>query len=162
MIATVMIPEERKSVLIGKDGRVKKQLEEKTKTKVTVEFDVSIEGESLDVLKAQQIVKAIGRGFSPEKAFLLLDDEYQLNVISLSGETPNTIKRLFARVIGRQGKTRRKIEQCTEAYISVYGKTVSIIGKSSDLGVATRAIEQLLEGRSHGYVYKRLEYGKKS
>jgi ribosomal RNA assembly protein len=161
MIATVMIPEERKSVLIGKDGIVKKFLEEKTKTKVTIELDVSIEGESLDVLKAQQIVKAIGRGFSPEKAFLLLDDEYQLNMISLSGETPNTIKRLFARVIGRQGKTRRKIEQCTGAYVSVYGKTVSIIGKSLELEAATKAIGQLLEGRSHGYVYRRLEHARK-
>lgn len=161
MIVTVMIPEERKSVLIGKEGSVKKLLEEKTKTKITIELDVSIEGESLNALKAQQIVKAIGRGFSPEKAFMLLDDEYQLNVISLSGESPNTIKRLFARVIGRQGKTRRKIEQCTGALVSVYGKTVSVIGKSSGLEAATRAIEQILEGRSHGYVYKRLEYARK-
>jgi len=161
MIATLMIPEERKSVLIGKNGEVKKLLEEKTKTKVTVELDVSIEGESLDVLKAKEIVKAIGRGFSPEKAFLLLDEEYQLNVISLSGETLNTIKRLFARVIGRQGKTRRKIEQCTGAFVSVYGKTVAVIGKSLEIEAATRAIEQILKGRSHGYVYRRLEHARK-
>ncbi len=157
MIATVMIPDERKNVLIGKDGSIKKRLEEETSTKITVDIDVKIEGESLDVIKTQQIVRAIGRGFPPEKAFLLLDDDYQLTMISLTGETPNTVKRLMARVIGREGKTRRKIEEQTGTTISVHGKTVSVIGKSVGLDIARNAIEQLLRGRSHGYVYKRLD-----
>lgn len=161
MIASVMIPEERKNVLIGKDGRVKKGLEEKTSTKITIGVDVSIEGESLDVIRAEQVVKAIGRGFAPRKAFLLLDEEYQFTMIRLEGETANTVKRLMGRVIGREGKTRRKIEESTGTAISVYGKTVSVIGKPKDLDAAKKAIEELLQGRSHGYVYKRMEYTRK-
>jgi ribosomal RNA assembly protein len=160
MIATLMMPEERKRVLIGKKGAVKKLIEEKTRTRIEIGFEVNIEGESLDALRAKEIVRAIGRGFSPRKAMLLLDEECQLKVISMSGENPSTIKRLFARVIGRDGKTRRKIEQCSGAAVSVYGKTVSVIGKADCIDIAARAVEQILGGRSHGYVYKRMEHSK--
>lgn len=161
MISTVMIPEERKNILIGKNGSVKKKIEQKTNTKIEIVNDVSIEGESLDVMKTVQIVKAISRGFTPRKALILLNDEYQLIIISLVGETPNTIKRLFARVIGRDGKTRRRIEKDTRTVVSVYGKTVAIIGKSNELDYARNAVEQILRGRSHGYVYKRLDCSKR-
>ncbi len=157
MIATVMIPEERKSVLIGREGSVKERLERETRTRITVDAGVAIEGSNLDVMKARQVVRAIGRGFSPRRAFLLLDEDYQLTIISLEGETPNTVKRLFARVIGTGGKTRRKLEQDTGSLISVYGKTVAIIGRAAGLDAARSAVEQLLRGRSHGYVYKRLD-----
>ncbi len=161
MISTVMIPDERKNILIGKNGYTRKRIEQKTRTKIEIGNDVKIEGESLDVMKTEQIIKAIGRGFTPRKALILLDDEYQLTVISLVGETQNTIKRLFARVIGRDGKTRRRIEQDTRTVISVYGKTVAIIGKSNELDYARNAVEQILRGRSHGYVYKRLDCSKR-
>ena len=70
MIETVMIPDERKSVLIGKDGSVKKQIENATSTKITIGDGVVIEGEGLDVIKTQQIIKAIGRGFSSDNSLL--------------------------------------------------------------------------------------------
>ena len=61
----IKIPEQRKGVLIGKDGSVKKEIEKATKTVIEIEEDVSIEGEPLDVMKTKDIIKAIGRGFSP-------------------------------------------------------------------------------------------------
>ena len=61
-------------------------------------------------------------------------------------------------MIGKDGRTRRKIEHSTRTLISVYGKTVSIIGKGKELQTAKNAVEQILQGRSHGYVYKRLGY----
>lgn len=161
MISIVMIPDERKKILIGKNGYTRKRIEQKTKTTIEVGNDVKIEGESLDVMKTEQIVKAIGRGFTPRKALILLNDEYQLIIISLVGETPNTIKRLFARVIGRDGNARRRIERDTRTVVSVYGKTVAIIGKSNELDYARNAVEQILRGRSHGYVYKRLDCSKR-
>ena len=45
MIDIVRIPDERKSILIGKDGSVKKSLEDRTKTKINVLDDVEISGE---------------------------------------------------------------------------------------------------------------------
>ncbi|NIO23095.1 MAG: RNA-processing protein [Candidatus Aenigmarchaeota archaeon] len=153
----IKIPEQRKGVLIGKEGSVKKELEKLTKTKIEVNEDISIEGESLNVIKAKDIIKAIGRGFSPEKAFKLMNEECQLVVISLGSETEKTIKRLMSRVIGRNGLSKRRIEMRTGTDISIYGKTISIIGNWKDVEKAEKAVEMILEGRPHSYVYKFLE-----
>ncbi len=161
MLKIVKIPEKRKGVLIGSDGSVKVRIEKSTHTTITVNDSVEIEGESLDVLKAKDIIKAIGRGFSPEKAMRLLSEDVRLVIISMEGETGNTIKRLFARVIGTHGNTKRIIEKATETYISVYGKTVSVIGKWDSAQKAGQAIELLLEGKTHAYVYKFVEGGSK-
>ena len=94
MIKNIKIPEERLPVLIGKNGMTKRSIQRKTKTKIDAsEEEVIIEGESIGVLDAESIIKAIGRGFSPEHARLLLDEENTLVVIDLpKGE--KTQKRL--------------------------------------------------------------------
>ena len=157
MINAIKIPEQRKGVLIGKNGSVKKEIEERTKTTLTIDEDIEIEGESLDVLKSKEIVKAIGRGFSPEIALKLLDDDYRLIVISLGNETVKKMKRMFSRIIGREGKCKRKIEFRTNTNIEIYGKTVSIIGNWENADKANVLVELLLKGKPHAYVYKRLE-----
>lgn len=157
MIDTVAIPEERKSVLIGKKGSIKNTIEKRTKTGIKINDIIEITGEALDVLKAKSIVKAIGRGFSPHRALLLLNEDYELIIINLGGETQNSLKRISSRLIGRKGFTRRKIEESTGAFVSVYGKTVGIIGTYQQASMARKAIEFIIEGRSHGFVYSRLE-----
>lgn len=158
MIKEVNIPEDRKGVLIGRGGAVKADLETQTKTRITVGDGVTIEGDDpIMLVKAAEAVKAVGRGFSPRKAMLLLREGYMLRVISLREESDNTIKRLMARVIGRRGAARRVLERETNCLVSVYGRTVSLIGTMEDIPAAERAIEGLLKGRSHGYVYARLK-----
>ncbi len=156
MKEVLKIPEERRPVLIGKDGKTKERLESETGTRISVNEDVEIEGETENVLKAKEIVQAIGRGFSPEDAFDLIQEDYQLYIVDLGGESRNTIKRLLGRVIGRKGATKRIIEQTTDTKISIYGKTVSIIGDSSGVRKAADVIEDLLAGRSHSFAYRRL------
>jgi ribosomal RNA assembly protein len=153
----VKIPKERIPVLIGTEGSVKKELEKRTSTKITVTDEIGIEGGTFEVMLAANVVKAIARGFSPESAFLLLDEEYELNVITLSGKNEKVVKRLMGRVIGKEGKTRKKIEEMCGARISIYGKTVSIIARIEDLDTASRCVEMLLKGRTHGYAYHFLE-----
>ena len=156
-VESVAIPEERVGVLIGRNGSAKKKIEKATNTRIEVKDGIEIEGEPLDVMKAADMIKAIGRGFSPKDAMLLLDEEYGLHIISLGKETRNTIKRLMGRVIGRRGLTRKRIEDRTGTRISVYGKTVAIIGKADQIEHASKCIELLIEGKSHGYAYHALE-----
>lgn len=156
MIEIVNIPEERKAVLIGKKGLVKKELEQKTNTRINIREQVEIEGDVLNIIKVKEIIKAIGRGFTPEKAFKLLNENCQLDIISLNGESKKTIKRLFGRVIGKKGVVRERIEKETGTNISVYGKTISIIGSGEEIESAKEVIEDLLAGKTHTYVYKRL------
>ncbi len=160
MLEIVRIPEERKAVLIGKNGTLKKEIEKKAKVKIVILADVEIEGGTLDVLKAAEIVKAIGRGFNPKIALLLLGEEYELCIITLH-ERGKPLKRIVARIIGTKGRTRNNIEEWTGAHVSVYGKTVGIIGKHDDVVSAENALELLIEGKSHSYVYGRMRKAKK-
>lgn len=156
MHTIVRIPKKRISLA---DGDTRKRIESSTKTTIlaTPAGEVEITGEIEGVMTAEQVVRAIGRGFDPEKAFLLLDERNQLQTFSLEGETEKTIKRLMGRVIGKQGKAKKNIERLSGASISVLGKTVSVIGKDEGLSMASSAVEDLLRGRTHAFIYGRLE-----
>ncbi len=158
------IPKARVAVLIGKKGEVKKELEELTHARFKIdslEGDVSISGEdTLGLFVAQDIVKAIARGFNPEVAKLLLRNDYQLelmNIPDFTGKSKSKLVRLKGRVIGEDGKARKLVEELTETHIAIFGKTVAIIGTSANAFVAKRAMESLLSGSPHANVYKWLE-----
>ena len=156
MIKNIKIPDERLPVLIGRNGTTKKSLEKKTKTKILIGEEITIEGSSLDVLDAENIVKAIGRGFSPDISINLLDEENTLSIIELP-KNEHSLKRIRARLIGTSGKARRNIERLTGTYISVYGKTVSIIGKYHNVDLAEQALKKVIAGIPHRSVYEFLE-----
>jgi ribosomal RNA assembly protein len=162
------VPKERIAVLIGTKGEMKKKIEEETSSKIFVnsdEGDVTISGEdSLGLFSAREIVKAIGRGFSPETAMLILKSDYAFELLNISdyvGKSKSTAIRLKARVIGTEGKARMQIEELTETKLSIYGKTIGIIGEAECVLLARRAIETLLAGATHASVYKWLEKKKK-
>lgn len=162
------IPKERIAVLIGTKGEIKKMLEEETNSKIFIdskEGDVRITGEdSLGLFSAREIIKAVGRGFSPEIAIHILKSDYAfelLNIADYVGKSQKTAVRLKARVIGTDGKTRRYIEDATETNLSIYGKTIGIIGEVEHVMLARRAVESLLAGATHASVYKWLEKKKK-
>ena len=48
-----------------------------------------------------------------------------------------------------------------QALVAVYGKTVSVIGAPTQLKLAIDAIESLLSGSMHGYVYKKIEFARR-
>ena len=158
------VPKNRVAVIIGKEGSIKKEIEESTSTKLNIdskEGDVMVLGEdALGLYSAREIIKAIGRGFNPEIAKLLLKTDYIFEVVELSefvGKSKEAMLRLKGRVIGKEGKSRRLIEELTESNISVFGKTISIIGLPGSTSGARQAIESLLRGSSHANVYKWLE-----
>ncbi len=164
----IRIPKERVAVLIGLKGKVKRDIEEATHSRLDIdsdEGDVTIRGEdSIGMFSAREVIKAVGRGFNPEIAMLLLHQDYTLELLNLPdylGRSKNKMIRLKGRVIGEGGRTRNLIEEHTETSISVYGKTIAIIGKIGNAGVAKKAIEDLLSGAPHASVYRWLEKKRK-
>ncbi|MBN2566987.1 RNA-processing protein [Candidatus Woesearchaeota archaeon] len=161
------VPRERIAVLIGKNGEVKRQLEELTRSTIRVdseEGDVFVEGDdALSLYTTREIIQAVSRGFNPEVATLLLKQDYALEILSIAdfAKTKNHLVRIKGRIIGSEGKARRAIEALTDAHISVYGKTVAIIGETEAALYAKRAIEMLLSGSPHTNVYKMLEKRRK-
>ncbi len=163
----LMIPKQRIGVLIGKNGEVKKRIQEATQTVIHVDsqtgrITILPEGEEgiIDLLTARNIVMAIGRGFNPNKAMKLLNEQYVLEIINLEeyvGRSRNALVRVKGRIIGKNGKTREIIEQYTSTDVSVFGKTVSIIGDYQNVIIAKKAIQLLINGANHGTVYAFLE-----
>lgn len=157
------IPKERVAVLIGKKGQVKKEIESSTKTTIKVdskEGDIFVSGkDALGLYNAREVIKAIGRGFNPEVAELLLKPDYCFEIVSLAdfAKSKDSETRLKGRVIGSEGRSRKLIEELTESYISVYGKTISIISDPETALIAKQAVESLLRGSTHANVYKWLE-----
>ena len=124
-----------------------------------------LEGEDpLPFLRAVEVVQAINRGFSPEKAFLLLDDEdLLLDITDLSAfsDSPRQLDRIRGRIIGKDGRSREQIEHMTGTYISVLGKTVAVIGLPEQLKVTKSAIDMLISGMPHESVFSFLERKKR-
>jgi ribosomal RNA assembly protein len=152
--------------LIGPDGRVKERIEKKLRIEIGVDSEtgdvtltLSPNAEDPSVLfRAKELVTAIGRGFAPERGFRLLqDDEALLEVIDLReifGRSLSELERVKGRIIGQEGKTRRIIEELTDAEVSVYGHTVSIIADAEEMDIAREAVKMLLQGRQHSSVYR--------
>jgi len=169
------IPKERIGVLIGPQGSVKKKIEETLGVKLTIDSangSVKIElakppeegGDPVALFKARDVVQAIARGFAPERAFKLFEDGVILSVIDITDyikPSRNNLVRVRARLIGRDGRTRKIIEETTHTYVSIYGDTVSIIGEDEDVKAAEEAVIDIINGAPHAAVYKKLnEYAR--
>ena len=163
------IPKDRIGALIGPEGKVKQALQKHLKVELAIDSetgDITIaletEGEDPSLLfKAKDYVLAVGRGFSPNRANKLLqDEENMLTVIDLReifGRSDSDIQRVKGRIIGTEGKTRKIIEELSEALISVYGHTISIIGGVEQSEIAREAINMFIKGSQHATVYKYLQ-----
>jgi ribosomal RNA assembly protein len=160
-----MIPHERIGVVLGREGATKTEIEQAFKVKLTISSDSGtievVPSEDNDdpstILRARDVVTAIGRGFAPDRAMTLLDDNTVLDVIDLRelfGKNESDINRMKGRVIGSEGKMRRLLEEMTDAKVSVFGSTISMIGEFEEVSAARQAIEMLLKGKQHSSVYK--------
>ncbi len=165
MTEHIKIPLERVAVLVGPKGSTKELIEEKSTAILNIDSqtgDVEImeAKDSLKCLRASEVIHAIARGFSPEKALRLFDDDLLMfETIDLSNiaRTEKDLQRLKGRIIGKDGKTREIFETLTSSRISVYGKTICLIGYPEQNAVARAGIDMLLKGSTHGPVYKFLE-----
>lgn len=165
----VKIPRDRIGALIGPEGEAKQRLEERLQVMLEIDSQTGDVAMSLGkdvqdpslLFKAKDYVLAVGRGFSPDRANKLLQDEENMLMIidlrEIFGRSDSDIQRVKGRIIGTEGKTRKIIEELSEALISVYGHTISIIGGVEQSEIAREAVNMLLKGSQHATVYKFLQ-----
>jgi ribosomal RNA assembly protein len=161
------IPLDRVGVVIGPEGETRATIERRAGVRLRVdsktgevEIDDTNARDPLGPLQVEDVVRALGRGFSPEHAFKLFSDEYYLTLFDIHdyvGKKKKDVQRMVGRVIGAQGKTRRILEDMTGCYISVYGHTVGLIADVEAMGIAKIALDMLLNGSEHASVYRFLE-----
>lgn len=159
-------PAERLGVLIGPEGATKRRLQEATRTEIAVDsttgevtIDESGAADPVLALKARDVVQAMARGFSEERAFRLLEDDTYIEILDIKdfARSKNRVAQVRARLIGTRGKTRRIVEELTGVDVSVWGHTVALIGGSFEMAIAREAIIMLLRGSEHKTVYRFLE-----
>jgi ribosomal RNA assembly protein len=161
------IPRERVGVLIGPKGKAKRRIE----SYFGVTIEVESESGSVEITRnpgnrdftavftVRNVVKAIGRGFSPRRAEILAKEDYDLHIIDLGefvGDSKSAIARVKGRIIGKNGRSRELIEELTETRISVYGGTVAYIGNPEGLEAAREALMKLIKGSFHKTVWNYL------
>jgi ribosomal RNA assembly protein len=165
----IKVPDDRIGVLIGKNGRVKREIEDKCKVQIEIDSqngDAVISSASatlseMQPFKAIEIISAISRGFSPQRAYRLFDDEeLMLQIIDLkdyTGKSANAMDRMKGRIIGQSGKSRKTIEELSGVYMSVSGHSVALIGKYEEVRLANDAVTMILKGSTHKTVYTMLQ-----
>lgn len=163
----IRIPMDRVGVLIGHEGKTRRKLQQKTSVRISVDSEngeISLDDRNVDdpfdIFKIENVIRAIGRGFSPDHAFKLLNDRYDLYIFDIHDyvrKKPTHVHRVKARVIGKNGKTKQLLEELTGSDISVYGHTVAVIGDVTDIDIAKKAIDKLLMGSKHATVYRFVE-----
>jgi ribosomal RNA assembly protein len=163
----IKIPQERIGVLIGPKGKDKKWIESTLGVYLEIDsesgnVEVSLAPKQQDIsmlFMAQNIIAAIGRGFSPMRAMNLMNEDNDLNIIDLEefvGPSKNAQSRVKGRIIGKEGKSRTLLEDLTDSYISIYGGTVSIIGPIENIPMTREAILMLIDGAYHKTVWNHL------
>jgi len=167
--AFVRIPKERVGVLIGPEGKVKRDIQERLQVKLEIEseaggVEITLSEKATDpslLFRAKDVVTAIGRGFSSDQAYRLVRSEDAIfdfiDLRNIFGRSDSDIRRVKSRIIGMNGKTRRTIEELTDADTVVYGHTVGFIGTFEQVDIARNAVQMIIQGSEHHTVYNFLQ-----
>jgi len=161
----VKVPQDRIGVLIGEGGETMREIEDRAEVRLDIDSEsgsVSIDdvGDPVSGMIAPDIVRAIGRGFTPESALSLLDGELRtFELVDLESHTrnKNDLKRQKGRLIGENGRTRELMEELTGAEVVIKGTTLGVIGQPEEVEAVRRAVGMILDGAPHGAVYSFLE-----
>ena len=161
----VTIPQDRIGALIGEGGETMREIESRAEVRLDIDSEtgsvrVETVGDPVKGLKGPDIVKAVGRGFSPEAALSLLEGDMRMfDLVDLKSATrnENDLRRQKGRLIGEDGRTRELMEELSGAEVVIRGTTLGVIGQPEEVETVRRATGMILDGAPHGAVYSFLE-----
>jgi len=108
----------------------------------------------------KKVFDAMNAGFYEEVRGLLVNENYDLEVIDLTeyvGKSKNDLVRIKGRIIGEKGKAKTNVENYTGCKLSIYENKIGIVGPSEFVTVAKDAVVKLIKGYQHSTVYKFLD-----
>jgi ribosomal RNA assembly protein len=142
----------------------KAELEKKLKVTISVSgSNTTISGEETDEFFAERVLLALDFPFSIDEATLLLNEDYVFEILNIKDYTHrHDMEVIRGRIIGKDGKALRVIEQLSNALITVKDNKVALIARSDSIQTAVQAVLSIIRGSKHGNVYSYLEKSHKS
>ncbi|MEM0200855.1 MAG: hypothetical protein QXD23_00420 [Candidatus Micrarchaeaceae archaeon] len=153
----IFIPNKKISGVYKVIDKLEKRLD--CKIDILDESRIKIDGKPYDEYNLKNIIIAISMGFTLNHSYKLLNDEYFFKYIDLKDliKKDSELKRIKARLIGTEGKTKNYIEDVSGAVIALQENTLGIIGTTEQLNIATSALQILVEGGTHKKAYRIME-----
>ena len=151
-----------KTILLEKTGSVRKNLEvleKKIHVKIVLKGRlVSISGEELNEYLASQVIEALSLGFTQEDALLLLEPDFIFEKLEIKNFTKrHNLAEVRARIIGKNGKTKKLVEDLSECCVCLHDNFVGVIGESERIKIAIQALIKIIQGSKQSSVYAYLE-----
>jgi ribosomal RNA assembly protein len=140
-------------------ARDKEMLEKELNVSIAIAGKkVTLEGEAINEYEARDIIDAIGLGFPVKKALMLKEGELLFKKISIKDFTRRKdMHEVRSRIIGREGKIKRTIEDVSDCDIVLQDNDLGIIGSAEDIMTAVTALTNLIRGTKAANVYSFLE-----
>ncbi|MCA9486582.1 RNA-processing protein [Candidatus Woesearchaeota archaeon] len=157
------IDADRLPVLIGKDGETKRLLEQHFDSTMAIDSqsaEIVISGkDAVSTFTLKNVISAINFGHNPKKALKLEDEHMVLDVIDVKSMVKDAgrCKVIMGRIIGKEGSTRKVIEEASGCDVSVKDHYVSVIGPYENTLIVHDALKMLISGAAHKSFYAFLE-----
>ncbi|MCX8194162.1 MAG: KH domain-containing protein [Candidatus Pacearchaeota archaeon] len=139
-----------------------KKLEARLKVRVDIDKKevilTSMKKDSFSEYVASKVLEAIALGFDTESAMQLCNTDFTLTKINAKDFVRSSrVNLALGRIIGKEGRTKRIIEELSNCNLVVSNHTVAVIGRADNVDTARQAIISLLHGSKQANVYKFLE-----
>lgn len=136
-----------------------KIIENRLKIKLIIHGkQVTLEGQPINEYEAQQILEAFDFGFELKDALQLTNENFIFRKLNIKDFTRRKdLNEVRGRIIGKEGKTKRTIENISDVAVVVHEKEIGIIGYADSIEEATQGITNLIRGSKQGNVYGFLE-----
>lgn len=140
--------------------RARKELEKKLKVEIKIQGRrITVNSKkTLDEYEASQVLEAINFGFSAKKALLIKEQGMLLRIINIKDFTrKKNLKEVRARIIGKQGKTKKTIENISDCPLILRDNEMGIIGYPESIEELIGGITRLIRGTKQSNTYRYLE-----
>lgn len=143
----------------GELKRTKTELEKKLRISLDIQGrKVIFSGDALDEYIAGIVLDAMNFGFSSKKAILLADENMIFRKISIKDFTrKKNLQVVRARFIGKNGKTKKTIENVANCEIFIKNNEAGIIGRAESIDEIMTAVTNLIKGTKQANTYRFLE-----
>lgn len=139
--------------------REKREIERQLGVRISVSGrTIVLEGSAFDEYIASLVVEALALGFTLKQALSLKDEDRVFRKIHIREFTRRkNLQDVRSRLIGRDGKTRRTIEEISDCDVVISESEVGIIGSTAAVEAATQAVTSIIKGAKQANAYRYLE-----